>query len=182
MHCDDGFPALTCKAYNGRLFLVYLTTCLSSLSQSTNDVEVRLALAACRGLCVFFDRIERAGRYLTREQSLEIYSATRMFVLSYDRLARLCVSRGAQRFKLIPKIHTVVHLAENMLYHRYNCKYHHCFKDEDMVGVMKQLAAAVHKGPLMEFRILSRFGLRLSAWNPGTGMWSKQTGFQTIPI
>lgn len=119
---------------------------------------------------VFSDRIERAGRYLTHEQSLEIYRAVRMFVLSYERLARLCVSRRAQRFKLIPKIHTVVHVGENMLYYRHNCKHHHCFKDEDMVGVMKQLAAAVHKGPLMELRILSRFALRLGAWNPGTRM------------
>ena len=170
MNSDDGFPSLTCKAYNGRLFLVFLTTCLSALRERSDDLEVRLALTACRSFCVFFDRIERCGRYLSPNEGREIKGAIRTFLTAYESLARLNVAKGIQRFKLIPKMHILMHLGEDCAHFLYNCRYHHCYRDEDMVGVMKRLAEAVHKGPLMEFRILTRYLLRLGSWTPGIGL------------
>ena len=49
---------------------------------------------------------------------------------------------------------------------RYNYKYVHTYKDEDNVGVMKKLAEKVAKGDLMEYRVLTRFLLRLASWQP----------------
>ena len=63
---DNGYPSLTCKAYNGRVFLVFLTTCLGAfLNQIGDDQEVTLAFSTSKPICVRFDRIERYGRYLT---------------------------------------------------------------------------------------------------------------------
>lgn len=52
----------------------------------------------------------------------------------------------------------------------------HCFRDEDFVGLCKRLAVRVHKGPLFEYRIMARWLLRLSSWDPSwklkrCGMW-----------
>ena len=52
----------------------------------------------------------------------------------YQKLALLSHRQGISRWKLLPKVHCVVHLAEDALASlafKYNCKYHHCFKDED---------------------------------------------------
>ena len=171
LHHDDGFPSLTCKAFNGRLFLVFLTACLKTLSDNLGnpDLEIRLALAACNAMCVFFDRMERSKRYLTPQEGDELYGAAVTFTQAVEKLATLNVRRKVQRFKLIPKHHVVLHLGEDQKRFLYNARFHHCYRDEDMVGLMKRLAVAVHKGPLMEMRILTRWLLRLSSWTPGTG-------------
>ncbi len=133
------------------------------------DREIRLTLLVCNSMRVFFDRMERAGRYLTREQGEEIYDAARNFTLGMEQLAHLNVRRRVQRFKLIPKNHVVLHVGEDMRRFLYNARFHHCYKDEDNVGLLKRLGVAVHKGPLMEMRICTRWLLRLTNWVPRTG-------------
>ena len=168
---DDGFPSLTCKAFNGRLFLVFLTTCLKTLCEQMDnpDLEIRLALAACNAMCVFFDRMERSKRYLTPQEGDDLYTAAFTYTQAVEKLATLNVQRKVQRFKLIPKNHVVLHLGEDQRRYLYNARFHHCYRDEDMVGLMKRLAVAVHKGTLMEMRILTRWLLRLNSWTPGLG-------------
>ena len=166
---DDGYPSLTAKAFNGRLFVVFLTTCLEALAARNPDLEIRLALTACKAMCMLFDRMERAPRYLNARQAAEIYKAGLMFMAAYDKLARLNSVRRVQRFKLLPKLHVLFHLVQDMYHTQYNARAYHCFKDEDNVGLLKRLAVRVHKGPLMEYRILTRWLLRLQAWTPGTG-------------
>ena len=46
----------------------------------------------------------------------------------------------------------------------YNARYVHCFLDEDHIGLTKRLAQKVHRGGLMELRILLRWLLRLGSW------------------
>ena len=168
---DNGYPYLTCKAYNGQVFLVFLTTCLDTLvNQIGDDQEINLALSTSKAMCVSFDRIERYGRYLTNSEARDLHDALIGTVSGYQKLALLCIRKGISRWKFIPKLHCVVHLAEDALAYKYNCKYYHCFKDEDNIGLLKKLAVMVAK-PLMEWRILLRWQLRLVSWIPGTGEW-----------
>ncbi len=118
---------------------------------------------------MFFDRLERAGRFLSENQANELARSCLAFINGYDKLARLNVQRGISRFKLLPKMHLMRHFAEDIVLYRYNIKYHHCFKDEDLVGLIKRLGCRVHAGTLMEYRILGRWMLRLASWEPGTG-------------
>ena len=119
--------------------------------------------------CVFFDRMERAGRYLWDQQANEFAASCATFIRGYDKLARLCVQNHVSRFKLIPKMHICRHLAEDIVRFEDNIKHHHCYKDEDCVGIMKTLTCRVHVGSLMEYRIICRWLLRASCWVPGTG-------------
>lgn len=150
---------------------MFLTTCLQTLSEGMNnpDLEIRLALAACNSMCVFFDRMERSKRYLSQQEGDELYVAALTFTQAVEKLATLNVQRNVQRFKLIPKHHVVLHLGEDQKRFLYNARHYHCYRDEDNVGLMKRLAVAVHKGSLMEMRILTRWLLRLSSWTPQTG-------------
>ena len=99
----------------------------------------------------------------------EMAAACTAFIRGYDKLARLCVQKNVSRFKLIPKMHICRHFAEDIVRFKYNIRYHHCYKDEDCVGIMKKLACKVHAGSLMEYRIICRWLLRVSCWVPGTG-------------
>lgn len=167
---DNGYPSLSCKAYNGRVWLVFMVTCLHSAVLTTNNPEMRLAYSTCKALSVYFDRLERCPRYLNDAQARSQYDSMMQFVSGYHKLATLSLSLGQSRWKLIPKLHCCVHLAENALRDKYNPKYYHCFKDEDFMGLLKKLGCMVAK-PLMEFRVLLRWQLRLASWSPGTGVW-----------
>ena len=166
---DNGYPSLSCKAYNGRVFLLFLLVCLESLCTSVRDRELDLAISTCKALAVFFDRVERAGRYLSEEEARGQCESCWGFIKGYYKLADLNVQRNVSRFKLLPKLHIMCHLAEDIWMYRYNIKYHHTYKDEDNVGLLKKLAVAVAK-PIMEYRILLRWQLRLVCWQPGTGV------------
>ena len=175
MSRDSGYPALSAKAYNGRVFLVFLTVCVETLITRTGgDEELSLALSTCKAFSVIFDRMERAGRYLTDLQARELHDAFMHTVCGYQKLALLCLRKGISRFKIVPKIHCMVHLAEDAKNYKYNCRYFHCFKDEDNIGLLKKLAVKVAK-PLMEWRILLRWQLRLASWVPGQGCKNKRT-------
>ena len=122
-----------------------------------------------QGNVFFFDRMERAGRYLSDQQANEMAAACIAFIPGYDKLARLCVQKNVSRFKLIPKMHICRHFVEDIVRFKYNIRYHHSYKDEDCVGIMKKLARKVHAGSLMEYRIICLWLLRVSCWVPGTG-------------
>ena len=145
---------------------MFLLQCLTSLSSRVPDLEVRLATATASAMCVCLDRIERFGRYLTRNEAKQIKEAMDGFVFGYCKLATLNVQCRTPRWKLIPKLHVMRHMAEDAEKHLYNPKYHHTFKDEDTVGLLKHLCVAVHKGGLLEFRVLTRWLLRLRFWEP----------------
>lgn len=168
----EGFPCLTIKAHNGRLMLVFLDLCLATYIKSTRDAdgtpssEVVNASLATRALCGWFDAVERAGRYLTRAEADTIYNYGFSFLKTYQRLGVESVLNGSRRWKYIPKLHVVHHLLEDMKFSLVNCRFTHCFKDEDNVGLVKRLAVRVHKGNLFEYRILTRWLLRLDTWRP----------------
>ena len=66
------FACLTLKAYNGRIFVAFLKTCLSALleQQKANgaaDAETEMALLAARTLVAWFHAQESSPRFLSKE-------------------------------------------------------------------------------------------------------------------
>eukprot|EP00435_Cladocopium_sp_Y103_P008588 s3618_g2.t1 len=166
LHITDGFPALTCKAWNGQVLLVFLDSCANILFQQHPEEETELASLAARAMVCWFDRLARYGRYLTEIQSKDISKFGFTFLRLYQKLGYFSVTHNCGRWKLLPKHHPFRHVNEDMLSMRMNYRYVHTFKDEDNVGVCKRLAERVTKGDLMEYRVLCRFLLRLASWQP----------------
>ncbi|CAK9092323.1 Uncharacterized protein SCF082_LOCUS43581 [Durusdinium trenchii] len=163
----NGYPSLTCKAYNGRLMLIFLDRCCHTcLEDHPRDVELVNACVGIRALCGWFDMLERAGRYLDLNQRAGLYMVGRKFVATVERLALIALLQGHQRWKLQPKLHCFVHVNEEHAWWGFNQRFNHCYVDEDHIGLTKKLAQCVHRGPLMEFRILCRWLLRLGSWSP----------------
>ena len=110
--------------------------------------------------------LERAGRYLDLNQRAGLYMVGRKFVATVERLALIALLQGHQRWKLQPKLHCFVHVNEEHAWWGFNQRFNHCYVDEDHIGLTKKLAQCVHRGPLMDFRILCRWLLRLGSWSP----------------
>ena len=170
LHVDRGYPLLTVKAWNGQLLLAFLDVCLEVLQKrQPGDLETYLAFMCTRALVCWFDRLVRYPRLLSPEQGRDIAYFGFRFIRLYKRLAVHGVINKLNRWKLIPKCHPFRHMQEDMCRKLYNVRFCHTYKDEDFVGVMKKLCERVSKSDLMEFRILTRFMLRLSTWKPKGG-------------
>ena len=117
---EDPYPSLNLKAWNGRIFLVFLELCISLLAQSSSgdDREVHLASLACSCLSTWFDKTERAGRYLTASQAAEMAAAGRTFLDAYEKLAHCAKLMSLTRWKAVPKLHVprpeINHLDEGL--------------------------------------------------------------------
>ena len=169
LNTADGYPTMTCKAFNGRLMLIFLDRCIHDLrgqNQNGDDPEIANACVAARALCGWFDLLERSPRYLSQIQRIGLYNFGVKFVDTLNRLAVLALLSNTSRWKIQPKLHVFLHVAEDHLTTGYNARYHHCFLDEDHIGLTKRLAQKVHRGGLMELRILCRWLLRLGSWVP----------------
>ena len=155
------------KAWNGQLLLTFLDLCLEVLNKNKPaDVETALACMCTRSLVCWYDRLARYPRLLSPQQGRDIAYYGFRFVRLYHRLAIHGVINKINRWKLSPKLHAFRHMQEDMCRQLYNYRYCHTYKDEDFVGVMKRLCVRVSKSDLMEFRILTRFLLRLASWKP----------------
>ena len=106
---EDPYPSLNLKAWNGRVFLIFLDLCIALLAKSValDDSEPHLASLACSSLCTWFDRTERVGRYLTSAQAGEIAGAGRATLEAYETLAHHAQSMNVVRWKTVPKMHVI---------------------------------------------------------------------------
>lgn len=169
IHVADGFPTLTVKAWNGQVLLYFLDVCMGALlEEHQNPVveEIQLARLATRSLVVWFDRLSRYPRYLSEWQAKDLSSHGFYFLRVFQKLSYISVIQHINRWKILPKFHPFRHINEDVAKFRMNYRYCHTFKDEDNVGVCKALAQKVAKGPLLEYRVLTRFLLRLASWQP----------------
>ena len=163
------YPCLNLKAYNGRLFLMFfqvvLSACLAAIGPQLTDSmknELEIASATITALTAFFHRMESAGRYLSEQEASAIMEAITTFLQLYGLLALHAMRHSVARWTATPKFHMLRHMGEDMLTTRINCRSFHCFIDEDFIGHWKKLAIAVPR-ELMEFRMLTRYLLRLKA-------------------
>ena len=168
MSAVDGYPTLCRKAFNGRLRLIFLDRCVHTLADSSTsrDPEIVHACIAARSLSAWFDRLERSPRFLNQSQRVELHALGIKFVKTLERLAILGLVSNVNRWRLQPKVHALVHISEDHLAYGYNARCHHCYLDEDHIGLTKRLALKCHRGGLLELRILLRWLLRLSTWEP----------------
>lgn len=147
--------------------LIFLDVCCHALAeQISGDVEITNACVAARSLTAWFDLLERSPRFLNQQQRVGLHAFGIKFVQVLERLAIVALLSNTSRWRLQPKLHAFVHIAEDHLWYGYNYRYVHCYLDEDYIGLTKRLALKVHRGGLMELRILCRWLLRLGSWIP----------------
>ena len=156
-------PELTLKAYHSRVFLAFLAvTCETAVASQPDDTELLLCLGATSALAQWHLYLERCPRYLTEEQTSEMMRLSLKFLTVYKTLAIRHALARSLRFPMKPKLHSFQELNLQMMRERYNVRYLHTYRDEDMIGQTKAIVRAVHKD-LLELRTLCRLSLRLAA-------------------
>ena len=92
----------------------------------------------------FYELIAAADIVPSTEEAGQIYKAVHKCVLHYSFLADYWAKRGRLVFAVVPKSHFWIHLAENAKY--VNPTSSSCYANEDYVGRVARVAAAVVKG------------------------------------
>ncbi|CAE7468247.1 unnamed protein product [Symbiodinium microadriaticum] len=160
-------PVLTLKAWNSRVWLAYMDHCMgqqheTNLAAGIQDREMLLAVAATRNLLLWFCEQEAANQlYLTESEAETIYKHAMEYLKYAQALAQHASDAGVLRWKILPKHHAYLHLAENVLVDRWNPRGFHAFMDEDTVLQWKRLAVQM-PSTAMEERLLMRYLIRLS--------------------
>ncbi|CAE7836483.1 unnamed protein product, partial [Symbiodinium sp. CCMP2592] len=102
------YPVLTLKAFNGRLFLGFLSACLrAAVAKGPNpDLELRLAERCTHSLLLWFQIQENAPRrFIDPATGQRLLQTGDEFLRLYHGLAQLACQRGEFRWKILPKHH-----------------------------------------------------------------------------
>lgn len=92
-----------------------------------------------------FIRVLDAGDIVLTEQEFHLaVNSAYDFLGHYQWLHEYCVTNETQLFHTVPKFHTFQHLAEHSKY--MNPRFNACFKTEDYIGQISDLAASIATG------------------------------------
>ncbi|CAE7253053.1 GMPR2, partial [Symbiodinium sp. KB8] len=63
----------------------------------------------------------------------------------YEQMIKLSVPRSCPRYKVIPKMHVLLHIVEDVVETRWNYRHYHCFIEGDVIGQLKDLTVKLPK-------------------------------------
>ncbi|CAK9032252.1 unnamed protein product [Durusdinium trenchii] len=156
---------LTSKAYNGRVVVQWLSheVHLASTSPTFSAYDPRffVIVAALRRMARFLCGLERAGRYLTPEESESIFEDGYAFLKHYKCLTLMSLRLGMQEWFMKPKCHALWHLLVGIRDKRSNPRFFHGFVDEDAMAWIKSTYLKAH--PTRAIRWIMRCG-KLRIW------------------
>ena len=115
---------------------------------------LRCAFAHFQTLC------EAMPQYLSSRQAEELSESGWAALQFYHAASCEAVNQNLFRWLMLPKAHTMSHMLDDVLNEHYNIRFYHNFEGENLVGVLKPLAAMC-LGPGMESRVLRRTILKL---------------------
>lgn len=107
--------------------------------------------------------MRRSGRFLDTDARAEVAQHVEDALTLYNALATSAAAAGHARWRLIPKLHALTHIAYDN--EGVNPRAVHCYQDEDMVGRVKRVYMRCH-GSTAPQRALERYVLHtaLSWW------------------
>ena len=165
LHLDSA-PELTLKAYHGRVMVAFLAVCAESAQSALGglgvDPDLDLTVVCCQLIAKWHLKLELYNRYLSRAEADELSALSLQFLRVYRSLAQQHAARGSLCWPLRPKHHAYQELNRMMSLQLYNARFRHCFRDEDQMGQVKNIARRVHRS-VMEVRTLCRVSLKLKA-------------------
>ena len=105
-----GYPSLRLKAYNDRVFVLFLKAALETArddhkAKGLECWELAMASAAAAAVCAWFSWTERCSRYLKEEDAAKIEEYGCMYLRCYAELARHAAMMNIRRWRMTPKMH-----------------------------------------------------------------------------
>ena len=135
------YPVLHCKAADSRIIVGWL----GEECQRAPDVgelygKRRASLAWYQR--EFAESMEQSPRYLNDHQIARITAAGTSFLQCYVSFAEECEATNVCRYKLLRKVHPMMHLLEDMGKDRLNCRFFAGWVDETLMGKVIKMCDA----------------------------------------
>ena len=151
------------KASHVRLMLFWLALKSQQIADSKpDDVELQVLGSCCYGLQRATEIQTHAGLVLSQCEADEASSSLFTFVGCFAWLALNCADKSLLLFKCRPKLHYMMHTAEDLQKLMLNqLKLFSAFTEESFLGRLKSIASQVH-GKTMSCRVMQRYILTLA--------------------
>eukprot|EP00959_Pyramimonas_sp_CCMP1952_P456598 9473443-Pyramimonas_sp.AAC.1 len=86
------------------------------------------------------------GRFFPVSVKDELAQLARAFINAYSQLSAEAIASRKRAWKMTPKFHTFVHLAEHQSF--MNPRFYWTYSDEDLQRLMKEIASSLHSSHL----------------------------------
>ena len=137
-----GWPKLKAKAAATRHLARYVLDLVQRFG--TAEKQDRQMLALCQLLCQFYDLLQKESQFLSAEAKDSLPKIGQRLVGIYTALATVAKESGSKTWKLMPKLHLFLHLCEWQALSHGSPRYYWTYADEDLAGLMADVAASVH--------------------------------------
>ena len=150
------WPKIRCKAAACRELCKYalflLVTYGDSVTCGKPWADVELMTSLCQLLVQFYDVLAIGDMFLSNDHRDELARIGQYIADIYCRLARYALDDSAKFWKVVPKLHLFLHLVSQQT--RLNPRQFWVYSDEDLVGIMIDIASSLHPTGLPENTML----------------------------
>ena len=139
---DGKYPKLKAKAACTRHLAAFALHLITLYHDGSTDDD--LAKAVCTLLVRFYEILDSQSQFLDPFVRDEIPVLGQKMAQMYATLARRAFDRNVRLWKMHPKLHMWEHLTEEQAIEFGNPRYWWTYADEDLVGLMTEVAVSVH--------------------------------------
>ena len=107
-------------------------------------------LGCCQLLVRFYELLNLESQFFSPVAKAELPELGQRLVGLYSWLAADAARAGHRQWKLAPKFHLFLHLCEWQAVEQGNPRYYWCYSDEDLAGLMAEVAESCHPATLPE--------------------------------
>ena len=134
---SNGWPKLKCKAAAARHVAPF------ALELARQHLDRRM-IAMCQLLCEFFVLINAQGMFLDNDAKDRLPKLGRALCGLYAKQSTAAFDTGIKTWKMTPKVHIFLHVCEWQGPSVGNPRFYWTYADEDLVGVMIEVAQSCH--------------------------------------
>lgn len=151
------------KASHVRLLLFWLTMKSQQVAnERVNDPQLQVLAACCFGLQRSLELQQQSGLVMSTNDAKEASTCLYSFVTCFAWLALSCCDSDLRLFKCKPKLHYLMHTAEDLGVWKLNqLKLFATFSEESFLGRLKSISVQVH-GKTLTLRVFQRYILSIA--------------------
>ena len=142
LRTKGGWPKLHAKAAATRHLAPYALRLAEEHSDGTTEGNEMKHV--CRMLVRFYEILQSESQFLSDTARVEVPKLGRNLAMLYASLATKALAANERLWKLNPKLHMFVHLCEWQALTFGNPRFYWCHADEDLVGMMAEVAETCH--------------------------------------
>ena len=136
------WPKLRAKAAATRHLARYALQLCHEFGRAAE--EDRKMVAVCQLLVRFYEIMDSESQFLGAAAKRELPTLGMQLVGIYTDLATAAIKKKLKQWKLSPKLHLFQHLCEWQCLSHGNPRFYWTYSDEDLAGLMSEVAASVH--------------------------------------